>query len=104
MIQQTFAQPQNEDQEEFDKAILAQTQEEFDQSTQGLIELAKEKGLMGSRDTPLDLTNLPFDPAVSAMEQPMEEEETEEDGIRAEAIRRLKVHRMFKGRQDQTKT
>jgi hypothetical protein len=28
--------------------------------------------------------------------------ETEEDGIRAEAIRRLKVHHLFKGRQDQT--
>ncbi len=29
--------------------------------------------------------------------------ETEEDGIRAEAIRRLKVHHLFKGRQVQTK-
>lgn len=28
--------------------------------------------------------------------------ETEEDGFRAEAIRRLKVHHLFKGRQDQT--
>ena len=30
--------------------------------------------------------------------------ETEEDGIRAEALRRLKVHQLFKGRQDQTLT
>jgi hypothetical protein len=29
--------------------------------------------------------------------------ETEEDGFRAEAIRRLKVHHLFKGRQDQTR-
>jgi hypothetical protein len=100
MIQQTFAQPQNEDQEEFDKAILAQTQEEFDQSTQGLIELAKEKGLMGSRDTPLDLNNLPFDPALAAMAESTTE--TEEDGIRAEAIRRLRVLQLSKARPGQT--
>jgi hypothetical protein len=50
----------------------------------------------------LDLLNLSVDPAVRASQQ--SEPETEEDGIRAEAIRRLKVHQLFKGRQGQTKT
>ena len=59
----------------------------------------------------LDLENLPFDPAIEAGKEAMAEmkkssqyeeydpnrPETEEDGIRAETIRRLRVRQLFKG-------
>ena len=59
----------------------------------------------------LDLENLPFDPAIEAAKEAMAEmkkssqyeeddpnrPETEEDGIRAETIRRLRVRQLFKG-------
>ena len=53
-----------------------------------------------TQDSPLDLMNLPVDPALRAAQQ--SEPETEEDGIRAEALRRLKVRQMLQGRQAQT--
>jgi hypothetical protein len=57
-----------------------------------------------------DLENLPFDPALEAKKSVEKADkkfdpngpETEEDAIRAEALRRLQVRRMFKARQDQT--
>ena len=52
-----------------------------------------------------DLQNLPFDPAIKAGEESRkikQDEETEEDGIRAEALRRLQVRQLSKGRQGQT--
>jgi hypothetical protein len=101
MTKKTLSQPPNLDQDEFSRQIQNQSKQEFEEATKRIVEWAMRNQ---EKDSPLDLKNLPFDPAVSAMEQQMEEEETEEDGIRAEAIRRLKVHRMFKGRQDQTKT
>jgi hypothetical protein len=54
-----------------------------------------------------DLQNLPFDPAVEAMKEAQKynpnEPETEEDGIKAEALRRLKVRQMFKAQPDRTR-
>lgn len=46
----------------------------------------------------LDLTNLPFDPALKAMEQ----DETEEQATKAESIRRLKVRQVSKALRGQT--
>jgi hypothetical protein len=55
-----------------------------------------------------DLENLPFDPALEAGKASKEyrdddpnRPETEEDGIRAEALRRLQVRRMFTGQSGQ---
>jgi hypothetical protein len=50
---------------------------------------------------PLDLNNLPKDPAQEANSQ-SNEVETEEDGIRAEALRRLQVRQLSKARREQT--
>ena len=54
-----------------------------------------------------DLQNLSFDPAVEAMKEAQKynpnEPETEEDGIKAEALRRLKVRQMFKAQPDRTR-
>jgi hypothetical protein len=61
------------------------TQENSPQSERSMLKVNDE---MEDEDTPQD-----DDP---------NRPETEADGIRAEAIRRLKVHHLFKGRQDQT--
>ena len=62
---------------------------------------AKENSLLR---TPLDGETLTKNTAVSQREFDPNREETEEDGIRAERLRRLKVRQMSKGRQGQTKT
>ena len=57
------------------------------------------------------LENLPFDPAQEAgkssppkpsMKDNPNQPETEEDGIRAEALRRLQVRRLFLGQRSQS--
>jgi hypothetical protein len=59
----------------------------------------KLKNSPSSASETLDLTNLPFDPALKAMEQ----DETEEQATKAEAIRRLKVRQASKALRGQTR-
>jgi len=79
-----------------------ETTPEQDEALKRVGELALRQMRNQTQDSPLDLMNLPVDPALRAAQQ--SEPETEEDGIRAEAIRRLKVRQLFKGRQGQTQT
>jgi hypothetical protein len=55
-----------------------------------------------------NLQNLPFDPAIKAGEAAIKlskqnSEETEKDGVREEAIRRLQVRQLSMARQGQTR-
>ena len=63
------------------------------------------------QDANFPLDNLPFDPAQEAgkssqskpsMKGNPNQPETEEDGVRAEALRRLQVRRLFQGQRGQT--
>ena len=52
--------------------------------------------------TKMDLQNLKFDPAKEAMKA-SQDVETEEEGIKYEQLRRLRVLQLSKAQQDQTK-
>ena len=68
----------------------------FLQAMRGLEEVRTPlDGEIPTEDTALDSSQQKFDP---------NREETEEDGIQQERLRRLKVRQMFKGQQGQTKT
>ncbi len=76
----------------------------FKRVNQQLEQLSKEETMPQDAKFPLD--NLPFDPAQeagkSSTSKPLRRDspnqpETEEDGIRAEALRRVQVRRLFQG-------
>ena len=96
-MQKELAQPPNLDQEEFNQEFKNQSPQEIKQGSKRLAELMRSN--QQSLDSPLDLTKLPFDPALKAMEQ----DETEEQAIKAESIRRLRVRQASKGLQGQTR-
>ena len=98
-MQKELAQPPNLDQEEFNQEFKNQSPQEIKQGSKRLAELMRSNQPQDSASESLDLTNLPFDPALKAMEQ----DETEEQAIKAESIRRLRVRQASKGLQGQTR-